>query len=193
MQTARIVLSSMIKECDIFPAGSLIKPHGVRGEIVVMLDRDVDIRQARCIVVNIDGIYVPFFIDEIRMRSANSLLIHIDGVNFESDAKELCGNDLFLLKADFADCGQNQDEGDGFYLSDLIGFMVVTPEGQRIGRITDFDDSTDNVVLMVEEIENSDDPISYIPIAEELIENIDMDKLEIVMIVPSGLIGLNRN
>lgn len=181
----------MINECDIFPAGTLVKTHGVKGEIVVQLDRDIDIKQARCIVINIDGIYVPFFLDEIRMRSANSLLIHIDGINSESEAKELCGNDIYLLKSDYADCGQDTDEDDGFYLSDLIGFLVVTPEGQRIGRITDFDDSTENVVLMVAAVDDSSDSISYIPIADELIEDIDKNKREIVMIVPSGLIGLN--
>lgn len=182
----------MIKECDIFPAGTLIKPHGVKGEIVAQLDRDVDIKQARCIVINIDGIYVPFFLDEIRMRSTNSLLIHIDGINSESATKMLCGNNIYLLKSDFADYGQNTYEDDGFYLSDLIGFMVVTPEGQRIGRIIDFDDSTDNVILMVAAVEDRSDSISYIPIADELVEDIDMDKHEIIMIVPSGLIGLNR-
>ena len=50
--------------------GTFFKPHGIKGEISATLDYDIDPSELRCIVLEIDGIIVPFFVDSRRPKGA---------------------------------------------------------------------------------------------------------------------------
>lgn len=182
----------MIKADDIIPVGTLLKTHGVKGEIVAQIERDVDLGSARCIILDIEGIYVPFFIESIRPRSASSYLIQIDGIESEDAAKDVCGKDIYLLKKDVTISDDEPGE-DGFYVTDLIGYTIVSSsDNKAIGTIIDFDDTTENVVFIVN-LEDGDNSVAYIPVADEFIVEIDAEHKIIVMSLPEGLIDLNMN
>ena len=51
----------MITESQLFPVGRLLKPHGINGEITVLLTADVDLASLSCIVLRIDGIFCAVF------------------------------------------------------------------------------------------------------------------------------------
>ena len=53
----------MISKEQLIQIGHSLKPHGVKGEITMMLDIS-DISSLSCIIMCIDGIFVPFFIEE---------------------------------------------------------------------------------------------------------------------------------
>ena len=57
----------MILKEELTEIGRFGKPHGIQGEINATVDDDVDVDAINRIVVNIDGIYVPFFIRSIRV------------------------------------------------------------------------------------------------------------------------------
>ena len=66
----------MIREEDVFKIGILGKTHGVKGELNMVIDDDVfDRVDADYLVLKIDGIMVPFFIEEYRFRSDDHVLI----------------------------------------------------------------------------------------------------------------------
>lgn len=177
----------MIHNSEIIAIGFLLKPHGIKGEITMGVDRDIDITPLRCIVLNIDGIYVPFFIESYRPRSSESILITISGIDSEMKAVELCGKDVFALKDDLkAEATENKDS-DGFYLSEFIGYKIQDKNGLHLGIIEDFDDSTENLLLIVKSQESS----FYVPIADEFIVDINQDKQILIMDLPDGLINLN--
>ena len=71
----------MIKRSELRPVGTLLKTHGIDGEIVVQLTADVDLEALQCIVLEIDGIFVPFFPTSVRPKSAETDLVSIDGVD----------------------------------------------------------------------------------------------------------------
>lgn len=181
----------MIKASEIVAVGSLLKPHGVKGEIVADLDQDFKLEKLRCIVLDIDGIFVPFFISGIRTGASSSTLLTIDGITNENEAKELCGKEIYALMSDVPDVPA--DDEDGFYLADLIGFSVKTDSGIIIGIIEDYDDSTSNVLLIVSPEDKSARSSGqlYIPLADEYITEIDADNRTIKMSLPSGLLDLN--
>ena len=55
----------MIRREEVYKIGRLGKTHGVRGEISFLLDDDVfDRTDADYLILDIDGILVPFFIEE---------------------------------------------------------------------------------------------------------------------------------
>lgn len=180
----------MITRAELTEIGRAIKPHGINGEIVTAINRDVDFEGLRCIVMDIDGIYVPFFIDSVRQRGSESVLVTIDGINDEKDAKELCGKAVYALKSDPAISSDGSDDCDhddeGFYAEDLIGFKVTT-DGKSLGEITDVDSSTDNLLFI---ITDKDGNTSYVPVADEFITEIDTESHIISMSLPDGLLEL---
>ena len=60
----------MIKNDDVFRIGKIGKAHELKGELQMQVDDDVfDRVEADYVVLQIDGILVPFFIEEYRFRS----------------------------------------------------------------------------------------------------------------------------
>lgn len=172
----------MIRNNELCEIGTLQKPHGIKGEISATIEPDVDPSSLSCIVVDIDGIFVPFFIVSYRPKSVESILLTIDGVTNESEASEFNGKTLYALASDLPD----RNDADGFYLSDLIGFSIFDVEGREIGQITDFDDSTENILLFVAPTSNQGE-IMYIPAADEFFVGIDAEKKQVIMNLPEGL------
>ena len=72
----------MIKQEEVFKIGRLGKAHGVKGELSFMFDDDVfDRVDADYLVLDVDGILVPFFIEEYRFRSDSTALVKFEGVD----------------------------------------------------------------------------------------------------------------
>ena len=153
----------MIGQSEIMPIGLLLKPHGIKGEITMQVDADIDLRELRCIVLDIDGIYVPYFIDSVRPRSSESVLVTISDIDTEEKAQELCGKEVYALRADVpnADDADDADDG-GFFLADLVGYNIETNENECIGEIIAYDDSTENVLIVVRSLAGK---TIYIPTA----------------------------
>ena len=76
---------------------------------------------------------------------------------------------------------------DGMYASDLIGFTIVHANGQPVGVITGIEDSTENALFI---LGLPGGESTYIPIADDLIDEIDTDRKYIVMTLPEGLLDL---
>ena len=77
------------------------------------------------------------------------------------------------------------DDADGFYLEDLVGFDIVSGE-ETIGRIDGFDDSTDNLLFTVDR----DGAEILIPASADFIDEVDTDNNKIYMTLPEGLLNL---
>ncbi len=84
----------MILKEELTEIGRFGKPHGIQGEINAVIDDDVDIDAIDKIVMNIDGIYVPFFIKSIRVKRHDSVIIAIDDVNNEEQAARFNNLDI---------------------------------------------------------------------------------------------------
>lgn len=176
----------MINDSELFEIGQTIKPHGICGEISATIDADLDLSLLRCIVFDIDGIYVPFFIKSSRVRGSEAVLLSIDGIDNEHQAAELCPLTIYALRTDL-DFDINGHDSDGFYISDLIGFKLFDSEDNFIGTISDFDDSTQNLLLIVE---NPAGKTVYVPLADDLVEKIEQDDKKLSINIANGLLDL---
>lgn len=172
----------MIARDSLVEIGRFNKPHGIKGELAATLD--VDPEDLRCIFVEIEGLYVPFFIEHSRTKGAETYLLTIRGIANENDCAMLSNKPIW---AEAADIESEDDDADGFYMSDLIGFTIVA-DNRIVGVIEDFDDSTENVLFIVE-AHGSGDTI-YIPAAEEMIADINTETKTITMDLPEGLLNL---
>lgn len=176
----------MIKREEIVEIGSLNKPHGINGEINASIDSGIQLTELRCIILDIDGIFVPFFIEALRTKGTDSYLLTIDGVENEDAAMALSKKTIYALKDDCPNLGILEDN-DGMYAEDFIGFTAVDDNDTLIGKIVDIDESTENILFI---IERTDGNSIYIPVADEFIIDIDIDRNMVTMSLPDGLIDL---
>ena len=91
----------MITREEIIEIGIFNKAHGVKGEISATIDCEIDVfRKFSCIVVEIDGIFVPFFAESIRPKSQETVLLNIDGFDSDVAVKILVNKTIYVLKAE---------------------------------------------------------------------------------------------
>ena len=169
----------MIKKEDVYKIGRLGKAHGIKGEVSFQFDDDIfDRVEAEYLVLDVDGILVPFFMEEYRFRNDSVCLVKFCDVDTQQRAQELTGCDVYFPRA----LAEEAEETPS--LSSLVGFEIVrVSDSFAIGKITAIDDTTQNILF---ELEDG----TLIPASDELIENIDVNKKEIIMNIPEGLLDI---
>ena len=179
----------MIRKEDVYKIGRLGKPHGVKGEISFQFTDDVfDRTDADYLIIEVDGILVPFFIEEYRFRSDETALLKLEDIDTQDAARELTNSDVFFERW----LSDNADEPS---MAAIIGYRLINDADSReIGVITGFDDSTENILFEVMKTDMqggsaSGSPV-LIPAADEFIKGIDNDKREIRVALPEGLLDL---
>jgi 16S rRNA processing protein RimM len=169
----------VIKQEEVYKIGRLGKSHGVRGEVSFLFDDDVfDRVDADYLILDIDGILVPFFIEEYRFRSDTTALMKFEGIDTQERARELTGCDVYFPRNLAA------SDDDSISWSAIVGFDIIDASTEKsIGRITSIDDSTLNILFCLEDGH-------LIPASEDLITQIDQQARTITMHLPAGLIDL---
>lgn len=162
--------------------GEFGKPHGVKGEITALIhDNGYEPEPDRFIFVDIDGLQVPFRILEVRTKGAESFLLTLRGITSDRQAAGLSLKQIWAPEKDI----EPSDETN-FYLEDLVGFKLKA-NGKEIGVIENFDDSTENYLITV--ARHVGDTV-IVPLAEDLIDEIDTDTQVIYMTLPEGIFDL---
>lgn len=169
----------MIKESEVYKIGTVTRTHGVRGEVSISFTDDVwDRADADYLVLRIDGILVPFFMEEYRFRSDTAALVKFLDYDTAESARELCGCDVYFPHA-LTPAPQGDEEYTWRYFT---GFRVTDEHAGELGEITHVDDSTQNVLFQVGE--------RLIPAVESFIVDIDHHARVIRMRLPEGLLEL---
>ena len=169
----------MIKREEVYKIGRLGKTHGVRGEISFLLDDDVfDRTDADYLILDIDGILVPLFIEEYRFKTDSNALMKFDGIDTQERARELTGCDVYFPR-DLTD----SDEEDISW-AELVGYSLIDSNtGKTIGEIAAIDDTTINILF-----ELTDGKL--IPASDELIQHINTQQHQIEINLPEGILEL---
>lgn len=168
----------MIKKEDCYKIGRLGKAHGVKGEVTFQMTDDVfDRVDADYLILEVDGILVPFFMEEYRFRSDSVVLVKFCDIDTQERASELTNCDVWFPRSLTPD-----DEEPT--LAGLVGFDIIEAGGNTVvGRIAAIDDSTANLLF---ELENG----TLIPANDDLIQDINMQEKQIIMNIPEGLLNI---
>lgn len=170
----------MIKKEEVFKIGIINKPHGVKGEMSFTFTDDIfDRVDADYLILMMDGILVPFFIEEYRFRSDNVALIKLEDIDTAEKAREFTNVEVYFPKKYM----EESDEISSWNY--FIGFKVTDKTHGNLGEIVDVDDSTMNVLFV---IENEDDEV-LLPAHEEFILDIDHEKKIVYVNIPEGLLS----
>ena len=179
----------MILRGDLLEVGQLFKPHGIKGEMSAELDYGLEPADVRCFLIEIDGIFVPFFVAESRRRGSDSWLIRLDGVNDEKQAMAFVNTTLYAVKAELPEEILEDTDEEGVHLYDLVGYTLCDEASKSaVGVITAIDDSTANVLMS---IEAADGDTLLVPFAEELVTALDTENKSLTLELPQGLTDLN--
>lgn len=172
----------MISKENVFPIGQIIKPHGVSGEMSFSFTSDVfDTQEVPYLIVEIQGILVPFFIEEYRFKSNATALIRLEGIESDEKARSFSGLTVYLPKQYLEMIEDTEIELDYF-----VGFMLVDKQMGEIGIISEVDQTTENALFVIPTAEDE----LLIPVGDDYIHEIDHDKKRIVVSLPEGLLEL---
>lgn len=174
----------MIRENEVFKIGKLTKPHGVKGEIAFAFEDDIfDRTDCPFLICCIDGIYVPFFIDEYRFKGEETALIKFEDIDDDNKARCLCGLDVFFPRSYY---NEEQDENVAHSWNFFIGFNVYDENGNFLGIIESIDTSTINTLFVINNPENGEEHL--IPAVDEFISDIDSQSKRLQLSLIDGLI-----
>lgn len=175
----------MIKKEDIVEIGKFQKTHALKGELNALLDVDEGyIDDGNPLIVEMDGIFVPFYAESVRPKGSESFLIKLKDIDSSESAREFVNKSVYGLRIDLLDYF---DDPEMELKEDFLDFVVIDSIAGEVGKIVDIDDSTDNVLFIVETPEGK---TIYIPVAEEFITSIDRDRMRVEMTLPEGLLDL---
>ncbi len=179
----------MIKEEEITSVGKLLKTHALKGELNMLLDIDPGyLEEGNPAILDIDGIYVPFYADIVRTKGTFSYLVKFAGIDSEIEARNLVNKTVYALRDRLKEFMlENYDEEYALY-DDLIGWNIMDIDSGEIGKVVEIDTNTENELFIVETPEGD---TVYIPLTEDFIEKMDEENKTIIMRLPEGLLDLN--
>lgn len=174
----------MIRIEDVYQIGRMGKAHGLKGEINFQFTDDVwDRAESDHIICEVDGILVPFFIEEYRFRSDTTAIMKLEDITSIEEVQMLVNSPVYLEKH-----YQEELDEDEVSLNYFIGFKMYDGDnGTEIGTISDIDDNTDNWLFIVQRPDGSE---VMIPAHEEFIAKINQEEKTMVMDLPLGLLDL---
>lgn len=165
------------------PYGTIRRAHGHQGALMLELhSEELMDAEPEFIFINVDGIPVPFRVEEMR-GTKEQLITTVERINSSDEAGLLRGQPVWI-GADEAP--EVEEENISLHL--LLGFRVEHSSGQDLGTISEIEDSTANLLLVISK-EGQDDPI-LIPFVEEWITHIDAAKRHLVLDCPPELLDL---
>lgn len=174
----------MIRLEDVYQIGRMGKAHGLKGEINFQFTDDVWERTDRdYLICDVDGILVPFFIEEYRFRSDSTAIMKFEDLDSADAIQFLVNSNVFFEKK-----YQEELDEDEVSLHYFIGFKMIDGDNDKeIGTIIDIDDKTDNWLFIVERPDGNE---VMIPAHEEFIQEIKQEEKTMVMDLPIGLLDL---
>lgn len=174
----------MIRREDVYKIGIFNKPHGIHGELSFTFTDDVfDRVEGDYLICLLDGIFVPFFIEEYRFRSDSTALVKLEGVDTAERARMFTNIEVYFPAQHAQEAGPGELSWDFF-----AGFRVEDVQHGELGEVVEVDNSTVNTLFVIEKDGNE----LLLPAQEEFI--VDIDRMHRVMTVniPEGLLSLDE-
>lgn len=173
----------MIAEDAVYKIGILTRVHALKGELSFSFTDDVwDRADADYLILRVDGILVPFSLEEYRFRSDNVALVKFLHVDSADEAQEFAGCEVFFPYA-----LTPEEDPEDYTWKHFTGFTVSDEKLGDLGEITQVEDSTANVLFCVEGRYGD----LMLPAVEAFIVDIDHQGRHVEMSLPEGLVDLN--
>jgi 16S rRNA processing protein RimM len=170
--------------------GSVVRAHGIRGEVVVAVttDEPEDRYVVGSVLATDPTASGPLTIEGLRLHSssgADRLLVAFEGVEDRDAAERLRGVKLLVDTDDI----EPTDDPDEFHDFQLIGLAVRVgdADGEQVGDIVRVDHGPGADMLIVG---RPDGRQSLVPFVSEIVPTVDVAAGHVVITPPEGLLDL---
>lgn len=170
---------------ELMAIGTLGRPHAIHGELNALLTMDYESLAEHVegddspifLFIEIEGLPVPYRLEAVRPKGEGRVLLSLAGIDSKEAALALSGQKVLIESALVG-------ESDQFLPTHLVGFVLYDEKERVVGTITRVDDSTLNILL---EVTKEDGDTLLVPLADELIRYLELEKRIIGMQLPEGL------
>lgn len=167
----------MIRLEELIEIGKISKTHGTRGEVVCNINADLlETADPDYLILSIDNLFVPFFIEEYRYKTDNSIILLLTDVSNSAAAQNLVGSSLYIELKQLPEDYQIEPQ-----FGNLIGYKVEDNNKVLLGIIEAIDTTTINTLVQL-------DNGIVLPLHEDFIESADSKNHVLVLNLPQGLI-----
>ena len=169
---------------DCYQLGYITKPHGLKGEVQVLLDVDYpqEYKTLESVFVQQGQQLVPFFISAISLNGDRAIISFEDTDTLDL-AKALKGCSLYLPLSTLPE----REEGD-FYFHELVGFdLIDANDDSLVGEVENVFEAGPQTLLS---IKHKTEKEVLIPLTDELIKEIDKENNRLYMFIPEGLVDV---
>ena len=134
------------KPLKLIPLAKIVKAHGVKGEVKVLLynDNSKTLKKDLNVWFNIDDSFISYTLESVRVIDKGSL-IKLNPINCRDEVSFLINNELFVSRDDFP----KLNDEDKYYLNDLIGMEIIDEKEVKYGNVIDILNLPSNDVLLV--------------------------------------------
>ena len=160
--------------------GRIVTTHGIKGEVKVKVETDDDSRfdVNNHLYVGIDDKHIneQIVIDSSRYQK-DMILLSFNNIKNINDVQKYVGLSLFV------DIDEVREDGEIYY-DDLIDSKVFV-NCEEVGEVIDVMEVPQGEILR---IKKKNGKIALVPFVDEFIENVDIDKKEIIINPIEGLL-----
>jgi 16S rRNA processing protein RimM len=174
----------MIDLTDCRAIGTIIKAHGIRGEVMLRLDQTAveDIKKLEPVFLEIEGLPVPFFVSDWYEKDPHCIILSFEDYDSNEAVRELINARVFIPLKNVRKTGLSSDE----YAS-MVGFKVVDAVLGELGYLAEVVHNGYNPLFRI--VHGAKEIL--IPVQPAFISKIDTSKKIIHVKTPDGLIDLN--
>jgi 16S rRNA processing protein RimM len=174
-----------LDEC--YYLGYISKIHGKQGEIIITLDVDFlkECQKLESVFIQMnktDTSLIPFFISKSQVQNNGTLRIKLDDVDEIVVAKPLVGKEVYIPSTLLPVLTGNQ-----FYHHEVANFKIIDTNYGDVGQLNQILNFPKQAIF---EVFNSDNKEILIPVAEDIIINVNRTNQTIEVNCPDGLIDL---
>ena len=164
--------------------GTVVKPHGITGELSVACHADSPEIFGRVPAVSLrgkDGSVVQRRVRSWRMNK-DRVLLRLEGLEDRTRAEGLRGADIAVRTADLPRPAAGER-----YLHQLEGCRVFLPDGAELGVIQGFLEAPGQEIWVIRALGGEE---VLFPAVRQFVRRVDLDQSQVVIDPPEGLLEL---
>jgi 16S rRNA processing protein RimM len=168
---------------DFFYLGKILKTHGNKGQVIVMLDVDDpdDYLTMESVYLDLHGERIPFFIHSLELKHNRKAVIQFQDFDTIEDAESLTGLEMYLPITTLPEL-----KGNRFYFHEIIGYAVTDQVYGDIGIVEDILELPHQAMFQIRHGEKE----ILIPVVDDIIQKVDRKKKQLLINAPEGLIDI---
>ena len=164
-----------------YKIGWILKPHGLKGEVTVLLEADApDVTFLKSVFIEQNQRLVPYFIQGVSAQKSKAF-IKFEDVNSIEDAENISKQAVYIEKSARPKPGRGE-----FYDDEVINFEVHDQHKGLLGNIQEIMQAGPNRLFVVK---HADKEI-LIPINGPFITGINKTKKRISVNLPDGFLDI---